>query len=277
MWTKLVISICLILACLKASAYTLDETIAVTGGGDMSVSSDILSIREVAQGIGNQWYHRELTSDANNSKIVSDYTLAPSTGKVRESASILSRLGLDKKYNLNAPVSNSYNMYVIGVNNAWGRLAHQISATWLENFRSNSTIFSSQEKLTTDYNVSGTGVFSEAVINNSVWHPRLEASALVNGNFSVKSDLNAKFKPELDTTEMLKGKLDQMTANDTSVNVDKNKTNTQGVDLDVNRPLRKTVNTTTSHPTPVVGSQGQNCTSKLVNTTWGLAWIKTCK
>lgn len=216
-WANLSVIICTLLAC-PALAYTLDETINVSGGGDLSAESDIPHAHDFAQGIGYQTYHRVINSDnfdssLFDSNLISDYQFKASSGVSRWSP--LRELGLESKYeNLTAVyknTKNNYNQYAIGMEDTRKGLAHSVSASWLENFDSKNEIVTDGQNLATQYDIKGKGLIQEAVFSHKdLKHISPVASSQVYGSFSLKSTLTDN-TPESDYQRLI-GKLNDSTA-----------------------------------------------------------------
>jgi hypothetical protein len=215
-WTKLAVIICTLLAC-PALAYRLDETINVTGGGDLSVASDIPHAHDFAQGIGSQTYHRVLSSDNSdssdfNSNLSSEYEFTASSGVSRWSP--LYEFGLESKYENLTKVyentKNNYNQYAIRMDDVRKGLAYSVSASGLESLKSKSKIGDFEQNLVTQYDIKGQGLLGEIVSSHKeLKHIRIVASSQVYGNFVLKSTL-AENTPENDYQRLM-GKLNSST------------------------------------------------------------------
>jgi len=243
-----------------AISYTFDETITVSGGGDLSASTNIPQARDYAQGIGDHTYHREIESNATSSLLMSSYSFnATPTTKGRGPQSLLQKLGLDLKpsYKLTAPIMLNYNKYSIVMNNERGKLLHALSGSWLEDFESNNSVFNGKNNLATSFAVNGNGVLSEAVVNLGDKHNRMAASASVNGNFVLKSNLAEVIKPELDDYQILSGKADDIKAN---VSIDEARSNARRAQIARDKTMQ------TNYTSPEKGTvQTDNLSSLVLN------------
>jgi hypothetical protein len=163
MQTKLDFVICIVIITLSSGAwaYTLNETITVEGGGDMSASTDISNVgkhstaQDNVRGFGSHWYHRMVNSNDTFSQLESDYGFDSSPlDKGRGPKNLVERRGLNLKYNLTADLKTNYNIYSISTNSDAGGLAHSVSASWLENLKSNSSVINSETKLSTNFDIN---------------------------------------------------------------------------------------------------------------------------
>jgi hypothetical protein len=215
MWTKLTAIVCSLLACPLAVAYQLDETINVIGNGDLSVNTKIPDAYDFAQGIGPQQYERHIISTDVQSHLGSIYTLEKMTSANAsiDASSPIQRLDLVSKYkngvNLSKNYMGDYNHYSIGMDdkgdifalrgNFVHGLGHTVAASWIDNLKSESTVDIGENNLATSYDISGTGILSETIVDHSdrvVKHMSLVASSSVNGNFKLNSNLQDQISPE---------------------------------------------------------------------------------
>lgn len=211
MQLKVMILIILILVSSGVSALNFDEKINVNGNGYMLSRTNTEQSSDLAEGHGDQTYHRILSSQLGVSSLTSNYNLKSDnfTKNYRYSLKF-NRTMIDYDiYGENNLVNSAYlpNRYSISMRSPTG-LRHTISTYGLSgegvgNLNSSSSISfnpvkaqpspeqTSQYTVSTSFDINGNGSLSEAVTDLSLGkHPANVAETSIYGNFDVNSRLS---------------------------------------------------------------------------------------
>ncbi|GEM_PF-2462244 len=192
-----VLVLCLVFAMAEAAALNFDEKIDVKGGGSLISETNSDNAKDSVHGTGVQKYTRNVSHEENSASLTSIYHL----NKSNNSGGRPNFRSFEIKTNPNAagkdgwtPYSYSelsnQNSYTIQMKSP-NRLQHGVTISGSNDIDSNSKITFKEGKVETKYNLSGSGVLNEAVVDFGTRRkPNFIAETRINDtNFSLTSGL----------------------------------------------------------------------------------------